>query len=199
MVTVRDMYNKSKTDDTKLLSEFDATFWNEYKTNYKQYDMLFNRYYFSFHFFMQECDESIDSVTDNFTAEVYNHLLVNKKKYEELYRINVIDDEKYSLYNNYDIVETMDRDVSFDKGSMSVNGTSKIAPYDSDEFHNDSSTATTESNRHDNGAEDYTMKRTGNIGIQSVSDLLEKHKKFWSKWDFYNYVFMEICRELLLV
>ena len=47
--------------------------------------------------------------------------------------------------------------------------------------------------------EDYTLHRVGNIGVQTVSDMLAKHIKVWSMWEFYEYIFKEISKDLLLL
>lgn len=107
--TVDDMYNVSSKNNTKLLSEYGSDFWQNYIQNYVRYDKLFRRYYRQFRYFMQEDDETIDEITTNFTEDVYNHLLINDKKYSELYRVNVVDDDEYHILGNYDIKETMER------------------------------------------------------------------------------------------
>lgn len=337
--TVNDMYNVTKKNDVKLLSNYTAPFWNEYNTNYKRYDALFRRRYLSFIYFLQDSEETVDTVTNNFIEDVYNHLLVNDKKYSELYRIHVINDADYSLTENYNMTEIMDRETSSmdtniygarsdeeaetlgsrndtgseiigsrnDSGSelhgahnenvtetigsrndtgseiigsrndtgSNVTGsqnnvtTNKVSPYDNDSFHNntqdnialgdreDSNTFTqgeqSNSNAFNQGeqtntkittvtgidnaithiqgeqnnsntfnkgeqnnsttftkgsqtdsldndfTEDYTLTKHGNIGIQSVTDLLNKHKQFWTMWDFYEYIFNEISKDLLMV
>ena len=107
MIRIGDVYKKNRADNTMMLSNFagdqDADFWAEYRTNYARYDSVFNRMFNSFFYFMQLEDDSVDEVSDQFRTEVYNHLLMNKKKYEELYRVQVIPDDDYSLINNYDI------------------------------------------------------------------------------------------------
>ena len=47
--------------------------------------------------------------------------------------------------------------------------------------------------------EDYTLTREGNIGVQTATDMIDKHKKFWSLWAFYEYIFKEISKDLLLI
>ena len=85
--TVKDMYKYTSDNTLKLLSDYNADFWANYKTNYARYDKLFCRLYRSWFYFLQEHDETIAQITTNFTADVYAHLLLNEKKYSELYRI----------------------------------------------------------------------------------------------------------------
>lgn len=271
--TVNDMYKESSSKDVMLLSGYRSDFWDDYRLNYKHYDKLFRRLFSSFIYFMQEPDENISEVVTNFSADVYNHLLVNDKKYSELYRINVIDDDEYSLTDNYNLVEIMDKDTTSQNtntygsrsdstsetegtrsdsstssdssrsdttstvtGSQTNTSTSKVAPYNTESFANDTQNTDmlgerTDSINFDKGAEsnnssfikgeqvnsstytvgshtddldntsteNYTLTRKGNIGVQTATDMIDKHNKFWSKWDFYRYIFNEISKELLLV
>lgn len=271
--TVNDMYKEASSKNVMLLSNYPATFWAEYIANYNRYDKLFRRMFKSFIYFMQEEDETITEITNNFTEDVYNHLLVNSKKYEELYRIHVIDDNNYSLTENYDISETMSKTGSSstdnvygarsdsgsavegarndsttnDKGaredttntvigSQTNDTVEKVAPYDSSTFANntekvDNNGSRTDSVKFNEGIqsdsssynkgeqnntstfnkgeqndtstnrsnESYESRRHGNIGVQTVTDMLNKHKQFWTSWDFYRYIFNEISKELLLV
>lgn len=273
MVTVNDMYKESSKHNYKLLSEYGSSFWNEYRSNYQHYDKLFRRMFKSFKFFLQDEDEDIETITSNFADEVYNHLLVHDRRYSELYRIHVLDDDSYSLTDNYNITETMDRDTTSldtntygartdtitdtegsrndsstttdssredttnnEYGSQNNVSTSKVAPYDSETFANNTQTdetvgAKTDSITFNKGSEssdvsfskgeqintsshvkgsqtdgldntsteDYVLTRKGNIGVQTVTDMLDKHKRFWTKWEFYYFIFMEISKELLII
>lgn len=118
--TVNDMYNHTKTADTPLLSSYKAEFWTDYVQNFTKYDKLFRRLYKSFWYFDQLYDDSISIVTTDFTDEVYNHLLVNTKKYSELYRINVVSDEDFSIVDNYNVTENMNRET--EKSTTDVYG-----------------------------------------------------------------------------
>lgn len=258
-VTVNDMYKYSKDNNLPLLSNFNATFWNDYNSDYGKYDKLFNRMFMSFRYFMQEplhrhesmTDAHIGEITSDFTDEVYAHLMVNSKKYSELYRINVVDDESFSIVDNYNITENMDKETTqSDKdtygthtdtttdtigsrkdsnqtilGSQSNTATNKVSPYDSENFYNDTNVQDTIGGRTDSsqntigsqsnssstaygsrvdgheggGTEQYTLTRRGNIGIRTADEVMEKHSEFWSKWEFYTYIFKEICAEMLLI
>lgn len=249
--TVNDMYGMAHSHNKKLLSEYEADFWNEYKTNYNHYDKLFNRFYRSFKYFMQNGDEDLATLTNDFADDVYNHLLINHKKYSELYRMYVVSDNDYSLLDNYNITETMDRDTTSNNtndygsrsdsfsntngarqdsrnttiGEQNVVSTGKVAPYDSDNFYNNTEVSdnngsrsdtesfskgaetdngtNTKGSQHDTlnntGTEDYTLTRKGNIGVQTGADMLDKHRKLWSSYEFYSIIFREIAKELLLV
>lgn len=109
--TVNDMYEHTKTANTPLLSSYNAEFWADYVQNFTKYDKLFRRLYKSFWYFDQLHDDSVSIVTTDFTDEVYNHLLANNKKYSELYRINVVSDEDFSIIDNYNVTENMNRET----------------------------------------------------------------------------------------
>ena len=49
------------------------------------------------------------------------------------------------------------------------------------------------------GTENYTLTRKGNIGVTAATDVMQKHVDFWSKFNFYHYVFGVIAKELLTV
>lgn len=260
---IDDMYKYTKANNYKLLSEFPAAWWSEYRTNYQKFDQIFRRKYKSFRFFLQDSHDTLANNVIFFTNEVYSHLLANSKKYEELYRINVLDDSTYSLLDNYNLTEvmaktttdssTMNQGQRIDSdsdsygaatntmtvGSSTNKNISGSTPFDipaivdgfsqsgggivTDDIylnggdistlgsHTDQETrgARTDTSSHTkgsqqdttsgSGSENYTLTRTGNIGIQTPTDILDKHKNFWSIWDFYDYVFSDICKELLEV
>lgn len=118
VVTVSDMFDYTRSKNIKLLSEYQAVFWNEYTTNSAKYDALFRRMFYSFRYFLQNYDSTIQSVTEDFINDVYAHLLVNDKKYSELYRIHVITDSEYSITDNYNITEEMSKQTSKDDKDM---------------------------------------------------------------------------------
>ena len=97
MKTVNDMYKESISKGIALLSEYGSAFWQDYVINHAKYDALFRRMFFSFRYFMQSEDDDIATITNNFIEDVNNHLMINDKKYSELYRIHVIADDKYSI------------------------------------------------------------------------------------------------------
>ena len=256
-----------------MLSDYPSTFWEEYRNNYDKYDKVFDRMFMSFIYCFQSDEEEIVDVANNFREDVYNHLLMNDKKYSELYRIHVIPDTNYSLTDNYDVTETMDKNISDNndntygartdsveetegsrtdsveetegsrtdstsetEGSRKDDTTHKVAPYDSSQFSNNTLDTLDKGQQVNSGSltkgqqinetettkgqqineiettkgsqndtlertyeEDYTLHRKGNIGVMTVSDMLKKHKDFWHEWEFYEYIFKEICKELLLI
>lgn len=241
--TVKDMYKYSSDHTQKLLSDYNADFWADYKTNYARYDKLFCRLYRSWFYFLQEKDEELSDIVTNFTADVYAHLMLNEKKYSELYRIHVITDDDYSLTYNYDMHEEMDKDTTSNNsntygqrsdsdtygsrsdsdsyGAQSNSTTNTVAPYNNSTFQNDNKSEESIGNRSDShtkgsqsdshvkgqeidtlnntGTEDYELHRYGNIGVMTVTDMLKKHEEYWTAYEFYEKIFRDIARELLMI
>lgn len=209
--TVNDMFYNSVENNKKLLSTYPADFWQEYRNNFDKYDKLFQRMFKSFRYFLQDYDDSVDDVTDNFIDDVYNHLMINHKKYEELYRVYVISDNDYSIIDNYRITETLDKatssTASADYGARTdVDAiTNRVVPYDSNTAveANNSTNTMQKGLQHDAlqnaGTESYTLHRAGNIGVQTGTDMINKHTTYWNTYNFYTMIFKEISKELLLV
>lgn len=186
--TVKEMYESAVLKDTALLSTYSGDFWNEYIQNHKEYDRLFMRMFKSFIYFLQDGSESIDVVLTNFIEDVKLHLMVNSKKYSELYRTYVVNDADYMLLDNYNVKETMSKqnsnegsdvlgernDVTNDTiGAITTNTTNtigeqtnseikKVSPYDSNSFNNESGTDSSFGTRSDTG-NTTTNEHTDNL------------------------------------
>lgn len=210
-VIVKEMYNLTKSEGIPLLSSYSGTFWREYINDYTRYDNYFSRRYNSFRYFLQGVDENVNEVTENFTTAVYEHLLMNDKKYSELYRVQILDDAEYSLLDNYNVHETVTKEGAGNGSIVSgertdtVSNTNKVSPFDSENFYNDTnsdntSTKGSETDTTNNSYnETVTTNKNGNIGVQTGSDMLVKHTDYWKTFNFYDYIFSEISKELLLV
>ena len=55
----------------------------------------------------------------------------------------------------------------------------------------------TEGARQDVTDEDITVHKVGNMGVQTVDDMLKKHWDNWSMFDFYGLIFEDIAKNLL--
>lgn len=227
MISVNQMAKYAKDNNLTLLSTYPSEFWAEYRTNSARYDSLFKRLYKSFCFYDQEDDAAVEDVYNDFIYQVYNHLLVYDKKYSELYRINVIDDTNYSLTNNYDMTEVMQKNTdaqsasingqrtdinNMQTGSQNVGTVNKVSAFNSNNENTSTSGTSTNGSRqdisqftkgqqtdteHSTGTENYSLTRKGNIGVMTATDMLDKHNKFWSVWEFYTMIFGDICKNLL--
>ena len=186
--TVKDMYESAVLKDTALLSTYGGDFWNEYIQNHKEYDRLFMRMFKSFIYFLQDGSESIDVVLTNFVEDVKLHLMVNSKKYSELYRTYIVNDDDYMLLDNYNVKESMNKQNSYEGndvlgkrddvtndtiGAITTNTTStigeqtnseikKVSPYDSNSFNNESGTDSNFGTRSDSG-NTTTNEHTDNL------------------------------------
>ena len=186
--TVKEMYESAVLKDTALLSTYGGDFWNEYIQNHKEYDRLFMRMFKSFIYFLQDGSESIDVVLTNFVEDVKLHLMINSKKYSELYRTYIVNDADYMLLDNYNVKETMSKqnsnegsdvlgernDVTNDTiGAITTNTTNtigeqtnseikKVSPYDSNSFNNESGTDSSFGTRSDSG-NTTTNEHTDNL------------------------------------
>ena len=186
--TVKEMYESAVLKDTALLSTYGGDFWNEYIQNHKEYDRLFMRMFKSFIYFLQDGSESIDVVLTNFVEDVKLHLMINSKKYSELYRTYIVNDDDYMLLDNYNVKETMSKqnsnegsdvlgernDVTNDTiGAITTNTTNtigeqtnseikKVSPYDSNSFNNESGTDSSFGTRSDSG-NTTTNEHTDNL------------------------------------
>ena len=164
MKTVKDLYKMSKEAlvPYPLLTSYtpagDIDWWNDYRENFSVFDEQFMRQFKTFVFFDQENDETDDDIMSNWQSTLYSWMMMNDKRYAELYRIHVIpDDDAYALTNNYDMHETYSgtnsaqgasttgqrTDVTIDEtGSQNTAGLNKITGWDSaSENTHDSNTA----------------------------------------------------------
>jgi len=219
IISVKEMLKYAQQNNLKLLSNFSAVFWQNYIANSTKYDKIFSRLYSSFCYFEQTDLDTVQDVTEDFIDAVEGHLLLNKKKYEELYRVNVVADEDYSLLNNYKLTETMDRDEANNKGirtdtvsnsfgQQTVDTVNEVTTYNDDTFVDNGKNTNTIGSRTDTGSfisgaqsddktETYTLEREGNIGTISGADMIKKHINLWSEYEFYAFIFGEISKELL--
>ena len=121
---VDDMYKQSKTDNKPLLSSYTGLWWAGYIQNHAHFDRLFRKKYTSWFPIGQDYSDGVEDITDEFRADVYAFLMANDKRYSELFRVNSIaDDTAYSLVNNVDYTEsverTTNRDIEYNKGAQS--------------------------------------------------------------------------------
>ena len=82
-------------------------FWdNVYEAASAEYDREFARRYKNFLYFdFLEAETTSDALT-NFKADVLSILTFNKKRYEEMYRVFLVEDEDDPITYNYDMIET---------------------------------------------------------------------------------------------
>ena len=118
---IKDIQSYCRENNVKMLSTYDADFWKPYRDNNEYFDRLFMKKYRSWFPMDQEGD--LSEVVTDFAYDVKSWLMINDKRYSELYRIQTIaDDEKYSLTDNvYEsevINESGEHSNEFNKGSQ---------------------------------------------------------------------------------
>lgn len=227
MKTVKEMHQKAITEEKKMLSNYPAAWWAGYISNSSYFDRAFARLYKSFEFFDQEPDESIGDVLDNFIDAVYDHLLINDKRYAEMWRIQGLTDDLLPMTYNYDMTEIMDREVNTDGSNIQgqrtdVNNTLVGSQKTSDVEKVTAANSSTEKVRNTSESElgtrndvsqftkgqqgdtmqsketeDYTLTRKGNIGVQTGADILMSFDKAMPVFNFYHKIFGEIATALL--
>lgn len=229
MFNVKDMYGYSNTHHTPLLSNLDKPWWSEYIENFDEYDNVFKNLFKSFIYYDQELDDELANVTARFTKAVKDWLYMNDKRYDELWRVNVVNDNKYDILDNYNVTETytgLDTTQSankegartdvrdFTEGNQTFENQNSVSAFNS----NNSSPRNTEKNesgtRNDveaftkgemqstfasNEGSSHTLNRKGNIGVRTQTEVMEKHSNYWEKYNFYMFIFNEINDNFLLV
>ena len=124
---IKDIYKYNKEENIKMLSGFTSSvdpindFWKPYRDNYTYFDRMFKKMFSSWFPFDQEGE--LADVSEEFAEDVKGWLMINDKRYSEMYRIQTIaDDEKYSLTDNVYEVETIEESgehsSEFNKGAQ---------------------------------------------------------------------------------
>lgn len=165
-----------------------------YRSNINNIDKYFARKFASFEY--DTIFESNASEISRFKEDIAAITEINASKFTELFRLENLDDDKYSLYNNYDMTERAHTSATADLGSRT--DISSVSPYDTNNF--------TPNGKSELGAQlntntdDSTLTRVGNIGVMTVSDMLAKHDDLFSRYiSFYDKIFEVIVRELLYI
>lgn len=118
MFNMEDIYEYCKENSQKMLSNFDADFWQDYLDNSSYFDRLFKNTYRSFIPFNAQ-EDTIDRTATAWGIDVYSWLLANEKRYEELYRLQELTDEEEPVSYNYDMTETYTGTTSSTEGARS--------------------------------------------------------------------------------
>ena len=111
---IKDIYTYAKSNNLKLFGDVSAfSFMDEYNSNSVALDYLFNKKFSSF-LFLTDFPKSatLATVYTDFTTAVNAHLVLNNKRYTELYRVQVLKYDAYDIVNNYDLTETSSRTES---------------------------------------------------------------------------------------
>ena len=262
--TINEIYKIKKAANQPMLSNYPGDFWAAYRANFAIFDRLYARMYKSFEYIEAPEDETNASKSENaddFAADIYALLTKDAKKYAEIYRVENVDDTTYSMLENYDMQETMERTATEGErtderentegsrtdnetmtqgqqsnttqqtyGTETTTETTQVSPYDVETWNNKEKTTTDNSKQADSttdqigsrqdtkatvkgqqvdsetatkgeqtNTEEYELRRHGNIGTQTASQVMELHANFWKNFDFYQMIFNDILKELLMV
>lgn len=217
-MTIWQMYKKLNNE--KLLWNSESTapdFWQEYVSNYTLLDRVFAQTYKSMHYFMEDEFLDEDELLDDFMQSVINLIFMNSKKYHELWRIQLLEDAKLSLTENYDMNRSSTRSLT-DQGTTSDGQRTDVTDtvigkqnfktvnnqggfntanenYNSSDVSENGSR--TDANQFTKGREDVTHNNAvnetitshdvGNLGVQTGADILKSYHDGISKGIFEFY------------
>lgn len=202
--------------------------WEEYENNAAVFDMVFTRLYANFSYF-NIFDENETSTLAWFNSEVRGLFDKNHKKYEELFRLHVISNNDLPLSYNYDMKEIMARETSdqaatitgqrtdvdnLQVGNQKLSDVNKVTAFNSNNENTNNTSSSETGSRNDvrqftkgqetdtsqgSSAENYTLTRKGNIGVQTGADIARIFMNLWQddRAVFYNTIFADICKDLL--
>ena len=156
MFNVQDLYTEAHKQSEPLLSSYEEDWWEVYVDNYEYFDRLFMKTYRSFIPF-NAIGDNIEAVTVDFTQDCFNWLLANDKRYSELYRLQLVDDDEYNFMFNYDMTETF-------SGTTSSSGSETLGQRQ--DSHTGSKTAGGHTDTHNN---DITYGAVSNSDETKVS------------------------------
>ena len=229
MYNVKNMYTLTKERNVPLLSNYSSAFWQEYVANFSEFDNLFKTLYKTFCYFDQEEDENILEVTNNFIEIVKNWLLANDKRYNELWRVNVVNDSKYGILDDVDMTENYQglntmasatkegarTDVrDFTEGGQNYENQNRISAFNTNDYASKNSVKNATGTRNDvteytkgemdstyarNTGDQHLLTRTGNNGVRTKTEIMEKHSNYWKRYNFYMFVFSEIQEQFLIL
>lgn len=215
MKTVKELYQVTKLNEEPLLSDYSAEWWAEYVENYANFDAMFAKMFKTFVYYDQDSDETVEDIQEDFTQTVQRWLMMNDKRYTELYRIHVIpDDDSYNLAYNYDRHETYSgnnnvagssitgqrTDVTYDNiGSQNSSNLDKVTGWDSGSENTRDSSNSSVGDRQDThqftkGQEQDTSRTQGTdahtshiFGNIGVTTVDDMLKKHSDFWQVFNF------------
>lgn len=91
-------------------------------------------------------------------------------------------------------------------GETADNTTMQLSADNSEEWANDTRSASEGSysedknfNESGSGTDNWTEKRTGNIGVTTTQKMMNEEKAFWEEWDPVGYLIREFTKEFCLL
>mgnify|MGYP003311930984 CR=1 FL=1 len=149
-------------------------------------------------------------------SEMWRINVINDSKYDIL---NNVDEtiEQTTNENNMGSVTTGKRtDVNNTEiGNQKFDSVNKVTPFNSNNENVDTSNSNESGTRNDvesftkgqetdtsiaNNTTTFNSRRYGNIGVMTSTQIMDIHRRFWQdSYNFYLFVFREICEHLLLI
>lgn len=265
-VNIDTLYNYTKSNNVTLFPTEDYDFWAAYETAYQKFDRYFYQKYRAFKVLQDyPADAGVESMLQDFKQIIDAHFLLNAKRYNELFRVQVLAADAYDVVNNYDLNETITRvntgtvedalgarTDSATKGAASTqtaygarsssnittlgnqtststqsrsafnagelveiqggniaNGARSDSAALTEQAHTDTVTEAARTDgatigaqtntRTDDLEENTTIRRYGNIGVQTPADVIGGHIDLWKVFQFYQLIFDEIAAEFLIL
>lgn len=223
---VIELYKAVGTGETLLPTGTDFDFWEEtYAATPAVYDREFARKFTNFVYFDFLDAETVGEARENFHSDIVSILTFNQKRYAEMYRVFLVEDEDDPITYNYDMEETTGKQhTKSTKGSqenttgqqintvgevtetysraVADSATLKTANQDVTGQHQDTygQRTDTDGQRIDEYDSDaWTLTRKGNIGVQTAADILRLHTTYWSEqYKFMQLIFDDIAKQLLM-
>ena len=223
---VIDLYKAIGTGESLLPTGTDFDFWEgTYEENTAVYDREFARRFTTFEYFDFLDADTIAEARENFHADVLSILTFNQKRYAEMYRVFLVEDEDDPITYNYDMTETTGKQhTESTKGSqqnttgqqintvgevtntysraVADSASLKTATQDVTGQHQDTygQRIDTDGQRKDEyDSDEWTLTRRGNIGVQTAADILNLHTRYWTEqYKFMQLIFDDIAKQLLM-
>ena len=224
---VIDLYKDIQTTGGNLLPIGTSfPFWsNTYEANPAVFDREFTRRFRNFLYYDFLEADTVAMARMNLVGDVLSILTFNKKRYEEMYRVFLVSDEDDPITYNYDMTETTGvqhtettyGESQFTKGEQEdtngeVTDSHSVAPFNSNTMTAESEdktsqhtvtegerTDTTAEHKDEYDADEWTLTRKGNIGVQTAGDILRIHTQYWTEqYKFMQLIFDDIAKQLLL-
>ena len=227
------MYDYTSSNNKCLLGSFQSSqpvlydFWQDYVDNYEDYDKAFCTRYKNWYFFDQTGSESAQEVYEKFVDAVEGFMLINDKKFTELFKTELLTIDADTVLADRVITETKESERTIDReyvagqredsssetlGERTDTSTVQVMAFNSTSFvdsnkRTDVSGEQENSNSYTRGEQTDTEDVTDTLGhtittVGSVGNPYENMKKFIEAWNgtsFYTDIFRQIASELLLV
>lgn len=194
---------------SQILTEWRTDVYSLLLANKKRYTELFR--------VNSIADNDAYSLTNNvdYTETTARDVIFDKGQQQNVldgetnYGQQVVDDDKEFNYNTTDSQGSTTTNstsayndsgyTATDKSETSVNGFTDTQDNSMTYgAHKDERDDTyTDGARHDVTDEDVTVHKVGNMGVQTVDDMLNKHWNNWDKFKFYDLIFEDIAKNLL--